>query len=416
MERERKVFAVFWLAILFLSIILGFLGLAYENEFLSFFALGIFVAAFFFLCEGLYARTARDKPFWWFKHLVHSLGSFKILSIGYEMPEYVEGSLFLSILTSGLYIFGSSIAGAFSYMCAEIPSQVWYVLTQAAIMSSMVMHYTRLTRMRETEKLFKDGQTRSAFLKRLNMVETFVHGKPGILAFSIGVITVNILAFQANLAESRYSKMVFYVREAYSSTLQLVVEEPITVLGQIVWHICTSILWGLLTVGILATLVTLSLMSFLDTDMTIESMELNFYEPWPLKRVTEMLASFWALTSAGLVILPLWALTASSLAAAGKPSAGLFSMVVYCYPIFLVSFFIISSLKVKRFISNLKAKAAKRIYIDLQNAQKYSLRQKLTSELSLIDRVPEGPPGTAFMQLFQIAFAIILALLNLYLK
>ena len=414
---KRMWFTTLCLGVALGSVIPSYVGLVNQNRILSLVGFIGFVLAILVFSTGLYFIAGKTEAFW-FARFLSSLGSFGLLStVKFDVEPYIEGSLVFSLFINLLFHYAEYFSGAGSYMYTSITSLVWYFLLEALMMSAVARYGIAFHNMSNVAELCENSTAQAKHKERVERAEGTMTGTLSFAVFVMGAILSLIVYAYINTRDHLYEQTVFYVTQQYNGPIfNVFVLEPSDVLGLISWHLVTAIVTGLLTVGALMTVVTLQFLTQISSSSNTAEMALNPFNPLPVKRVTETLTSFWFMTSSGLLILPLLAVIASALKAAGRTgSAELNFMTVYYYPVFLVSFFITSSFYVRRFISSLKFEAERRIGNAVRDAQDDALKVKdLALELFLIDRVPEGPAGGIFMQLFQVAITIGLALLSLH--
>lgn len=360
----------------------------------------------------LYVISPRSERFW-LAHLLNAVGRFAIVrKFGFNVQPIAEGSVFFSAFITVLFIFGHSMVGEGGYMVANIPSHITYFLLLTLVTSAVAEHGRRVPKLTELYALSNSGNL-SKFEARVEKTVNIICGKAGALVFAAGAALNLLLIHLANIQDHIYDIISFYVTDQSPAASQVFILEPPSYLGLAGQLVQLSFMSGLLAIGALMTFATLSLLTHLNADYTIKAMNLDPYSPWPLGRVTDMLTSFWLMTSSGLLIIPLQILISGAFRIAGRLTFSKISILgVYYYPAFLISFFIMSSLLVKRFISQLKSKRIRELYEKLKNPQADSKGGCFSLELELVDRVPEGPVGGIFMQLFQISVAVGLALLN----
>lgn len=396
-------------------------GLLEHNELYSIFGFVIFAGAFFVLFGGLYRGTPNAGDFW-LERFLRSVGRFRLLSkipgIGFDVESYVEGSLLFSLFINALFHLSEYLSGAGSYMYTSLTSAAWYFLLEALIMSSLARYSLAFRKIRDVEVLCADSE-RDEFLRFFDNANKYMSGRLSGMVFLIGAI-VSVIVFNfLNGLDKLYSNLNFYVPKAYNGTLfNVFVLEPPDVMGLASWYVVTAIVTGLLAVGALMAVVTLQFLTHLSSESTTSLMSLSPYNPIPLDRVSDALTSFWIMTSSGLLILPLLAVIATTLGGVGRVHLEEVNfLTVYYYPIFLASIFIMSATLVKRFISRLKMKTLEKIYKDLRGNEHDAEKVKeLTSKLSLVRALPEGPVGSIFMQLFEVLVTVGTVLLNLRTK
>lgn len=419
---KRKALVTSCLATALAGAIPSFLGLVNHAIVLSTLGFGLFLTGTVSLFAVSYRLTDRaTETKFWFGHLLYSLGSFKLLSrLKYDIPEYVEGAFFLSIFIVELESVGHAIGGALSYVPVTLPTQVFTVITYTAIMSAIVFHYGRLHDFQLVAVLLRNRHDRQAFLQRAREVEGVMSGWVGILVLLVGAISLTAIVIHGAYVDGIFDRASLYVGKQYAGPpTQLAVNWPPHLFGLLGRYVSVFLVWGVLSFAGLMTLATLSEFVHLDTASVVGSMKINPYRHWEIKPITDMLVSFWLLTSSGLLILPSLTIVSIYLAEAGsRVSAGLIVYELYYYPVFLVSFFLFSSVKVRAVVSKLKLQAAKPLYGKLSELTSSRIEevQLIAAKLSAIEKIPEGPSGTAFMQVFQVVFTVGFALANIFLR
>ena len=294
MRKDRL--AILCLSISTASTLPSYVGLLEENQLLSVLGLALFILPVFFLFGILYhgRRTGKYSQFW-FGRLICSIGDFKLLSkVGFEIEPYVEGSILCSLFLIILFIYGHSISGAFSYMFTS-PSTILFFGGFALIMGSMVNYNERFRRIEVVMGLCMDRETQRCLRNMHEKYVSYINGKLSVLFFLIGAIGNGIGFLLISNVDKLFARMTFYVKQGYVGSSSIYVLEPPDVLGVLSQQIGISLIAGCLAMSALMIYVTLSLLTRLDSESALSGMVLNPYNASPLRRVTELLTSFWVI-------------------------------------------------------------------------------------------------------------------------
>jgi hypothetical protein len=162
-------------------------------------------------------------------------------------------------------------------------------------MGSMVNYNERFRRIEVVMGLCMDRETQRCLRNMHEKYVSYINGKLSVLFFLIGAIGNGIGFLLISNVDKLFARVTFYVKQGYVGSSSIYVLEPPDVLGVLSQQIGISLIAGCLAMSALMIYVTLSLLTRLDSESALSGMVLNPYNASPLRRVTELLTSFWVI-------------------------------------------------------------------------------------------------------------------------
>lgn len=388
----------------------GYFGLQSYSEWLTVFSVSIFAIGVLIFFVFLVHPFKWDG--FWFSHVLNRLGRIGWLR-RFEINQYAEGAITLTLLLTIWGIYVQSILGAGSYILNDLTTIVFLVFVYSWIFASMHVHYRSLENLSELDKIINNNQ-KTSFDERIRRA-THLFNKTSVVVLIAGMIAYAVVTtFWVDPQDDILGRCTFYAQTTWDKPLTFALAYPLTTLTYYASKFTMGLIFGFIAVIGELVLLTTILLLWLTSDKVKATIKI--FDPNCIKPAERLVNTFWLLTGAGLLLVPyLTALSSNFQIDRMEAGARWLSYLGWTYIIFFVGIFFFSLTKFFNFVSKAKDPVEQQIMVELKDALEPTVDSKklkaARTKMRLLQDFKSRPTLATLVQLIQIISIILLNVL-----
>lgn len=387
----------------------GLIGLRQHNQHLT------WLSACLFAAGSLFSFVCMVYPFrwgdFWYSYILGRLGRIG-WAIRFGIGSHAEGAISLALFSEIWTAYYLVIVGGESYLLNNLSTIMFSLFASSWIFYSTHLLFQKLRDLENVGGIISvHGKGNAEFRPRVRKIVNWFNKKSAIFMALGGIVVVAISTYWIDWRQDDViGKLLFYVTVPWTGGPGFGMAYPFATIPYVMGKVSLAFVFGFLAlVGglVLTTVIMFLLLTSCEVKPKIRIFDIDCLRP-----INELLNSFWLLTGAGLLLVPVTTALSSSFAEVGQNAAARWeNYISMTYIVFFVGMFFFSLIKFYSFVSTAKRPVEKQIRKEFEKALKPPVNRDMLvavrAKARLLESFKNRPTITTIAQVAEIVLIIL---------